>query len=92
MAVISKEMGAPREWIESLRKWICDEKRSQEGNSWESHRVKENEVDSRKEKWVGREVEEAFTEAGSQEPRAETVLRRKSRRAVKTAMCNGVVK
>lgn len=39
---------------------------------------------------VGREQGEEFTEAGSQEPRAEMVSRRK--RAVKSAKCGGVVK
>lgn len=85
MAVTCKEMGAPREWIESLRKWMCGEKRSEEGNSRESHPATGNWAGPRRGKWVGREEEEGLTEAGSQEPRAETISRRKEQSRVRWA-------
>lgn len=44
MVVTSKEMGAPEEWMESLREWMCDDNRSQEGNSGEYHQATGNGV------------------------------------------------
>lgn len=90
MAVTHKEMGASREWIESLRKWMCDEKRSQEGNSWESQQVRGN--------WAGLKKREEGWERSGRRIHRGRVPGAKSRdgfekeRAVKSAMCNGVVK
>lgn len=65
---------------------MCGEKKSQEGISQESHQGRGTGWGSRREKWIGREVEEGFTEAGSQEPRAETVSKRKEQSRVRCAM------
>lgn len=62
---------------------MCDEKGSEEGNSRESHQARGTRVGARRGKQVEREVEEGFTEAGSQEPRAEPVSRRKEQSRVR---------
>lgn len=69
----------PWEWTGSLREWTCNEKRSKgkfRGASADNGQASEG-FEKRGQRVV-RQVGERFTEAVSQEPRAETVWKRKN--------------